>query len=368
MKVWGVIPITKGEFIFIETILISFFFILTIFFFWYRFPEYVTSSEILFHAKYIKYAALFTTFMLIIETQYFLNQFIQKQLRVNKKQKEQIEFQKDNITSSIRYAGRIQSALLPPDNEIPENFEHFVYYKPKDIVSGDYYWISRKGAKTVFVAADCTGHGVPGAFMSVMGIAFLNEIVNISDTLDEADVILNKLRKKVINVFYESKTNDGMDMALCIIDSEKMEVQFAGAFNPLLIVRKLGSNNTGDDTELAKKRIQNKTHELLHFKGDRFAVSKSIKEKPFNKQTIKLLTNDSLYIFSDGYIDQFGGKKGNKFFIKQFRKLLLEMQNLPMAKQKEMLEKTLIKWRQPFSGKIYEQLDDILVLGIKIKP
>ena len=370
MKIWGLIPITKGQFIIIETIFISFFFLMTIFFFSYRFPEYVTDSTIIFHTKYLKYVCLLITFLLIIETQYYLNRFIHKQLEINKAQKREIEEQKDSITSSIQYASRIQSALLPPSDEIPDNVEHFIYYKPKDIVSGDYYWLSKKDNKTIFVAADCTGHGVPGAFMSAMGIAYLNEIVNTPDSDYEAHEILNKLRKKVINAFYKSKTKtqDGMDMALCILDSDKQELQYAGAFNPMLVVRKFDSDFSLPENQSASvKRINNNKFELLHYKANRMPISLSPHKKSFSSQTIQLFPEDTIYIFSDGYVDQFGGEKGSKFFIKRFKKLLLDIQESSMLEQKEILIKNLENWRHHPSGEEFEQLDDILVMGLRFK-
>jgi len=332
MKIWGLIPITKGQFIIIETIFISFFFFLTVFFFSYSFPEYVTDSTILFHAKYLKYVSLIITFLLIFETQYYLNRFIHKQLELNKEQKLEIEKQKESITSSIRYASRIQSALLPPPDEIPNELEHFIYYKPKDIVSGDYYWISKKNNKTIFVAADCTGHGVPGAFMSAMGIAYL------------------------------------MDMALCILDSDKQELQYAGAYNPLFIVRKYNPDYVlPKDADSNIKRMNNEKFELFHYKANRIPISYSQHKDSFTSQIIKLFPGDTIYIFSDGYADQFGGKAGKRFFTKRFKELLLDIQENSMDKQKELLNNNFEAWRNYPNKEKFEQIDDILVMGLRIK-
>ncbi|RKX17374.1 MAG: hypothetical protein DRP35_11025, partial [Candidatus Zixiibacteriota bacterium] len=193
-----------------------------------------------------------------------------------------------------------------------------------------------------FTVADCTGHGVPGAFMSMLGIAFLTDIVNRSSKLLSTSEVLENLRSYIKLALQEK--DDGMDMAMLRFDFKKKEVEFSGANNPLIIVRK---------------------NELLEFKPTHAPVGRYIKNIPFKAEKIKLKKGDMLYIFSDGYIDQFGGKDGNKFMKKQFKELLVEISEKSMNTQKEKLDKIMLTWRkQP--TKEYPQLDDILVVGIKI--
>jgi len=262
-------------------------------------------------------------------------------------QRDHIFQQNKEITDSIEYASRIQTALLPPkeliDKIIPDSF---ILFKPRDIVSGDFYWLSEKGNKIISVTADCTGHGVPGAFMSMLGISFLNEIVNMTDETDlQSHIILNDMRTLIINSLRQTgnigESRDGMDMTLCIIDKEKMILDYAGAYNPLILVR----NN-----------------ELEEYKADKMPIGIHVKKaEDFTNNIIPLQKGDIIYTFSDGYADQFGGPENNKFRKKNFKDLLLEIHKNPMDKQKEILDQTIIDW---MNG--YEQVDDILVCGIRI--
>ncbi|MCF6184899.1 MAG: SpoIIE family protein phosphatase, partial [Bacteroidales bacterium] len=212
------------------------------------------------------------------------------------KAKDKIEKQQKNIMDSIHYAGRIQEAVLPPDEFLNRILgEHFVLFRPRDIVSGDFYWATQRGDKTVIVAADCTGHGVPGAFMSMLGISFLNEIVNKEEIL-QANIILNRLRENVKKSLRqtgkENEAKDGMDIALCIIDKKEMKIQYAGAYNPLLIIR---------------------NEEISRIKADRMPIGIYLREKEsFTNNIIDIHKGDLLYIFSDGYVDQFGGETDSK--------------------------------------------------------
>ncbi len=272
-------------------------------------------------------------------------------------QKEEIEAQRDEIIDSrdtiakqnekikdsINYAKRIQEGLLPWPQTISKFFpDYFIYFKPRDIVSGDFYWMGPREDHVYFAAADCTGHGVPGAFMSMLGIAFLTDIVNRSSKLLSTGEVLENLRSYIKLALQEK--DDGMDIALLRFDFKNKEVEFSGANNPLIIVRK---------------------NELLEFKPTHAPVGRYVKDIPFKSETIKLKKNDMLYIFSDGYIDQFGGKDGNKFMKKQFKNLLISFSNESMEAQKEKLDKTMVSWRkQPV--KKHSQLDDILVVGIRV--
>jgi PAS domain S-box-containing protein len=266
------------------------------------------------------------------------------------KQKDALEKINKNLTSSIRYAQFIQQAVLPsPDfwkQFIPE---YFILYLPRDMVSGDFYWIKQVNNYIAVAAADCTGHGVPGAFMSMLGVALLNEIVRL-DKNPTADEILNELRKRLKIALHQDnnigKGADGMDLALCIIDMETKQLQYAGANSPAYVVRK-------ESEQGAPK--------LLELKPDRMPVGVYLKEHPFKQQVLQLKTGDSLYLFSDGYIDQFGGEKSEKYKPKRFKELLLNMYDKPMEKQQEILFSEHDLWR---SGT--RQLDDILVMGFKI--
>jgi serine phosphatase RsbU (regulator of sigma subunit) len=264
-------------------------------------------------------------------------------------QRDEITHQKKEITDSIHYARRIQQAVLPPPRFLNELMKdnYFILNKPRDIVSGDYYWMAEFKDQIIIAAADCTGHGVPGAFMSLLGVAFLKEILG-KTTEFKANVILDELRKYVINALHqpgvESQTRDGMDMAMCVLDFDHLELQFAGANNPLYLIR---------------------DGALLEFKADKQPIGLYEENKPFNNNVIPLKKGDSFYIFSDGYADQFGGPKfnegGKKFKYSRFKELLINIQNEKMNNQSEILNKTIEEWRGP----LY-QVDDILVIGVRI--
>ncbi|PLX17178.1 MAG: hypothetical protein C0597_07310 [Marinilabiliales bacterium] len=267
------------------------------------------------------------------------------------RQKEEIEVKNKHITDSIRYAKRIQNAILPPDPYVKQLLPNsFILYKPKDIVSGDFYWMTKKNNVTIYAAVDCTGHGVTGAFMSIVGNNQLNYAVDVKKAR-EAGSILDYLNEGVIETLREkghenlsvSGVKDGMDLALCIIDHKNMKLQFAGANNPLCLVR---------------------DGEIIQIKGDRMAIGGNFADDlpKFKNHEIDLQKGDVLYTFSDGYPDQFGGDDGRKFMLKKFRELLLEIHKNPIEEQEEILNEKLEAWR----GK-EEQVDDILVIGVKIE-
>ncbi len=256
--------------------------------------------------------------------------------------------QKQEIIDSINYAKRIQQAIFPTKEYINGILnDHFILFKPRDIVSGDFYWMKKIKNFIIVVAADSTGHGVPGAFMSMLGVSFLNEIVS-AKSLDNAGEILNRLRDKVKKSLHQTDVNsvsqDGMDVAFYIINTETLELQYSGAYNPLFIVRK------------------NQEAELIEIKADRQPIAIFMREKEFSSYNIQLQKGDCLYTFSDGYADQFGGQKGQKFKLKNFKQILLDIYDLPMKEQKQILKSTLEDWM----GNTHEQLDDILVLGVRV--
>ncbi len=250
---------------------------------------------------------------------------------------EELALKNKDITDSIRYAKRIQFAILPP--EIP--FENtFILFKPKDIVSGDFYWVTQQANKEFFAAVDCTGHGVPGAFMSFIGYTSLNKIVIEHGILEPAE-ILNHLNEEVAIALRqkgEEAVADGMDLALIAYTPQTRELEYAGAFNPLIIV------NDGELTEI---------------KANRFAIGRSTeKEMKFTNHRVKIKRGDTIYLYSDGYSDQFGGEEGKKFKTQNLKSLLISICSKSMEEQRVILEETYEKWRGNF-----EQIDDILIVG-----
>jgi serine phosphatase RsbU (regulator of sigma subunit) len=261
-------------------------------------------------------------------------------------QKEELTLKNKSITDSINYAKRIQTAMLPPYRLFRSIFpSSFVLYMPKDIVSGDFYWINKLNDKIFVAAVDCTGHGVPGAFMSIIGFELFRKITNIEGLSRPSD-ILNRLNED-FHVIFKDVDNvvlrDGMDVAFCSIDKKDMILEFAGAFNPLYLIR------------------DNKINEI---KGDRFAIGldeTNFMDQTFKNHLIPIQKGDIIYLFSDGFADQFGGPDGKKYKYRRFRHLLLTLHQLPMEKQHEILENNVMEWRGQ-----QEQVDDILVIGIKI--
>lgn len=278
-------------------------------------------------------------------------------------QKEELQEKHNEIKDSIDYAKRIQTALLTSDefwNEI--STDHFVLFQPKDVVSGDFFWAfqaeTTEGKLAIWCAADCTGHGVPGAFMSMLGISFLNEIV-VERKVTDAVSILEMLRERIINALIQKKAEikqrDGMDIALCVWNKSTNILEYAGANNPLWILRRNKGQGTGDKGE-------ENTTTLLEFKPDKMPVGQYGDElEPFTKQSIQLEKGDIIYTFSDGYADQFGGPNGKKLRSANFKNLLLECSNLTGSEQKTILAEKFSSWK----GKI-EQIDDVCVIGVRI--
>lgn len=286
-----------------------------------------------------------------------LERIVQERTREIAEQKDRIEQQhktvleqKKEITDSIQYAQRIQKAVLPAIEKLNNNTaDNFILFKPRDIVSGDFYWIEEINNKLIFTAADCTGHGVPGAFMSMLGISGLNKIVNEAK-IESPDQILGMLRSNIINAMKQtgsiSENKDGMDMALCCYDIDTQKLYFSGANNPLLVIR---------------------NGELLEFKGDSMPVAIYVKMDDFTLHSIDIQKGDTLYMFSDGFPDQFGGPKGKKFKIRAFKNLLLSIQDLTMADQRQKLDTTITDWMNEIDhyGNSQEQIDDICVIGVR---
>ncbi len=253
------------------------------------------------------------------------------------------------ITDSIRYAQKIQTAMMPLKHEFAAYFkDSFVLFEPKDIISGDFFWITSKNDKIIFATGDCTGHGVPGGFMSMLGVSLLNEIINEHD-LTEPALILSRLRKKVITALRQKglsgEQQDGMDMTICVIDKEQMTLQYAAANHAFYIVRKKESG-----------------FELEEFNGDKQPVGIFGSDlKPFKQYSIDLKPNDVVYTFTDGYADQFGEPKGKKFKYKQLKELLVSIQHLDLAAQEEIVKEQFTNWK----GNL-EQVDDVCLIGIRV--
>jgi serine phosphatase RsbU (regulator of sigma subunit) len=268
---------------------------------------------------------------------------IQQQKELAESQRDQIAYQKKHITDSIYYALRIQTALLPSLELFSEKLDHFVLYKPRDIVSGDFYWASEIGQSIMIISADCTGHGVPGAFMSMLGVSYLNEII-LNRGITQPDQVINALREEVIHALKqkesESEVKDGMDICVCLLDPEKRSLQFSGALCPLWII-------SGD--------------ELTEIKGDKMPVAIHENIKPFTNHWIDLKKGDTFYIFSDGFVDQFGGPNQKKYLSKNFKKTLGELQGMTMYQQGAELDSIFEEWR-----KDVEQIDDVTVIGVRV--
>ncbi len=261
------------------------------------------------------------------------------------RQKEIVEIQNKNIFDSIRYAKKIQNAILPAKDSFNDVFkEYFIFFRPRDIVSGDFYFLQVINDHVVIAAADCTGHGVPGAFMSMLGIAFLNEIVRRRE-VTKVNEVLNLLRQQIKKSLKQTggrrETKDGIDMAICVINKQTLELQFSGAYNPMYLVRH---------------------GKLLVYDGDRMPVGIYRKEKDsFTNHEIQLQKGDTIYLFTDGIIDQLNEKTKQKFMKNRFKQLIMEISSLSMPEQKQRIEDVFNKWK---GG--YKQIDDVLVIGIKI--
>jgi len=271
-----------------------------------------------------------------------LEEKVQERTLEIEEQKELVEEKQKDILDSITYAKRLQDAILPPVSFIKKFLpDSFLVYKPKDIVAGDFYWMERSDDNILIAAADCTGHGVPGALVSVVCSNALNRTVK-EFHITEPGKILDKVRELVLETFEKSESNvqDGMDISLCCITTKTKEVQWSGAYNSLWYIQK------GEIKEVA---------------ADKQPIGKNNRPEPFNTHKLNLQKGDTLYLFTDGYADQFGGPKGKKFKYKQMEELLLANASKPMDEQKDVLENTLEKWKGTL-----EQVDDILIIGIRV--
>lgn len=270
---------------------------------------------------------------------------VEERTEALQKEKEIVELNSKEINESIQYAKRIQASILPPMQRLKDGFlDSFVYYQPKDVVSGDFYWYEKVKGKPLFAVVDCTGHGVPGAFMSIIGYTQLNEIVN-QQKITDPGVILRELDKRVRialnqNALNDKNSKDGMELGLIHVDYAQNKIEFAGAMRPMYLVR---------------------NGELQIFKGSKFSIGGvSLREKEFTTTRITMQPGDSIYVFSDGYPDQFGGPNGKKFMTKNVADMLRNIAHLPMIEQDKIVKHTIKQWMQN-----EDQVDDILICGIK---
>jgi serine phosphatase RsbU (regulator of sigma subunit) len=259
-------------------------------------------------------------------------------------QKVKLELREKDITDGLIYAQRIQEALLPSEDYFRKHLkDSFIFFKPKDIVSGDFYWLGEKGEKIYLVAADCTGHGVPGALMSMIGREIIEKTIN-DENIESPSLILAVLDKALEKTFSREKNigtiiRDGMDLGLCIIEKKRKKLQFAGAFFPLYLIR----NNS-----------------LTEIKGDKIIIGMNPQGLSYTDHELDLMDDDIFYIFSDGYVDQFGGSDKRKFMYRRFRYLLLTIHHFPVTDQKSILEENIKTWMGS-----NDQIDDMMVIGFK---
>ena len=270
---------------------------------------------------------------------------VEERTQALKHEKEIVEQNSKEINESIQYAKRIQASILPPMQRLKNEFlDSFVYYEPKDVVSGDFYWYEKIKNNPLFAVVDCTGHGVPGAFMSIIGYTQLNEIVN-QQVVTDPGVILQELDKRVRTALHQNTLNsknskDGMELGLIHVNRSQNTLEFAGAMRPLYLVR---------------------NGELKIYKGSKFSIGGiSLREKQFETIRIEIQPGDSFYVFSDGYPDQFGGPNGKKFMTRNVADMLRSIAHLNMVEQEKIVKQTIDTWMTN-----EEQVDDILICGIK---
>jgi serine phosphatase RsbU (regulator of sigma subunit) len=316
------------------------------------FSEWIIINTTAFPYRFIIYGILIIAFVYLIvrsqtrsliKTRKLLKE---KELALNliETQKIDLEIREKNITDSLIYAQRIQEALLPSETYFRKHFEEsFIFIKPKDIVSGDFYWIGEKGDKVFVFAADCTGHGVPGALMSMIGLKIIEKTIH-TDNIETPSQILAVLNKGLEKTFSREKNigtiiRDGMDIGLCVIDKQRNKIEFAGAFFPLYLIR----NNS-----------------LVEIKGDKIIIGMNPEGIQYTDHELDLMYDDIFYLFSDGYVDQFGGLENKKFMYRRFRYLLLTIHHFPVKDQKSILDENIRNWMG-----INEQVDDLMVIGFR---
>ncbi|MCB2196630.1 MAG: SpoIIE family protein phosphatase [Bacteroidetes bacterium] len=335
--------ITEGR----NRIIVITFFLLNLILLFYieqRFPHLITPYE----SDFVKFYDVSITFLFSFVLIYFVVAILVNSYREEKNistnQRDELIFQKNQITDSIQYAKSLQTGLLTDTKTLKKILpKHFIYYLPKDIVSGDFYWAKSVNNYKLLAAADCTGHGVPGAFMSVLGISLLNEIVRRKEVLkanQTLEILRHELKEALNQSHKDYSHNNGMDIAFCVIDENTKTLQYSGANAPLYLIR---------------------DSKLIEYKPTRNPIGLTPIEIPFQNHEIEYQEKDVFYLFSDGLVDQFGGDEGKKFRARRFKKLLLEIHKKPLEIQKDHIALALKKW----IGTRYEQIDDIMIFGFK---
>ncbi|PCI94688.1 MAG: hypothetical protein COB15_13610 [Flavobacteriales bacterium] len=288
------------------------------------------------------------------------NQEIKSQKEKIEAQKEQALIKNQEIKDSIYYAQRLQNATLPSFKEVNKYIpNHFIYFKAKDVVSGDFYWFEQLNDTSYFAAADCTGHGVPGAILSVICSNALNRSIK-EFGITEPSKILDKTRELVIETFAKSgeDVKDGMDIAMCAFKEKK--VIYSGANNPLWIVRK--TDLITEDQKVERSTIINNGLSLIEHKSNKQPIGLYAGMKDFTQEEIDLHPGDTLYFFTDGFADQFGGEKGKKFKYKPFKRFLIDLQTKPINERAQLISDSFENWR----GEL-DQIDDVCVIGVEIE-
>mgnify|MGYP000978847510 CR=1 FL=1 len=316
----------------------------------YKLNSQLTINEFLINGGLLTLSVvIFTIFLIRSRYRLTLNEIrsrleLAKSKEIIEQKHEEVLHQKKEITDSINYAQSIQRAFLPSEAQFNSHFkDSFVFFNPKDIVSGDFYWISNKKDKLFYATADCTGHGVPGGFMTMLGLSFLEDVID-SKGIEDPAVVLNLIRDKIVNTLKQTgnvgENKDGMDITVCCIDKITNKLTFASANNSLYLVR---------------------DGELRTYKGDKQPCGFYHENKPFTLQSVDLMKGDCIYTFTDGYADQFGGPKGKKFRYKQLEDLLVANTKLSFAEQKTVLSNAINEWKGDL-----DQVDDMLVIGALI--
>ena len=299
----------------------------------------------------------------LIKEKRILEEKVEERTEEVVQQSKELERKNKDIIDSITYAKRIQDAILPSNERFTKELSQtFILFNPKDIVSGDFYWLATKGGKSLFAAVDCTGHGVPGAFMSIVGHNLLDKIVGEYGITEPAK-ILDELNKGVANTLKKETgqegIRDGMDIALCCFDKKKKTLEYSGAYNPLYIVSKYQITLEEPLIPTAENADGLK---LFEVKANRFPIGNYSEEtKEFTNHSIQLNEGDTVYLFSDGYADQFGLANGKKFRYKRFKELLLHINEMSMEEQKAKLQGEFVDWMGN-----HEQIDDVIIIGSKL--
>lgn len=267
------------------------------------------------------------------------------------------------LTESINYAERIQVAILPAPEKIDEILpEHFIFFRPRESVSGDFYWVERRGSKRMFAVVDCSGHGVPGGLMSIIGYDGLNRALNEYE-ITRADKIVSTLNEYLTETLKQTGSidiKDAIDIALCVYNPEKSIIEYTGARNSLYLVREKRSTLFVNEVEI-KPSMDSGKYSLFEVKADRKSLEPNDEVVNYTNNHVKVEKGDMIYLFSDGYADQFGGGDEKKFGYKRLRQTILSVQGLPMKDQKKRLDHVFNEWKND-----YEQVDDTTILGIKI--